>query len=133
MSTFDFNTIITRTTDAELTRDSFEQEFSSLIVKSNVSTSTLSSLFKEKIDIKFSDQIDIISTSSGSNISSFSTKLVFFFKSKFTMKLNLFFLLFRDLIDQIKLYNKYNQSKINEINYELNEVKYYSKNVMFIN
>ena len=26
-----------------------------------------------------------------------------------------------------------NQSKINEINYELNEVKYYSKNVMFIN
>lgn len=79
MSTFDFNTIITRTTDAELTRDSFEQEFSSLIVKSNVSTSTLSSLFKEKIDIKFSDQIDIISTSSGSNISSFSTKLVFLF------------------------------------------------------
>lgn len=79
MSTFDFNTIITRTTDAELTRDSFEQEFSSLIVKSNVSTSTLSSLFKEKIDIKLSDQIDIISTSSGSNISSFSTKLVFLF------------------------------------------------------
>jgi Ras association domain-containing protein 2/4 len=88
--------------DETAAKFSFELEFSSLILNSNLSTAVDSLLLKHSQSLpKLSDQIDLISshtTKSNNSICPFSS---------------------RDLIEQIHLFNKYNRSKLTELKYEL--------------
>ena len=68
---------------SDLTKRSFEQEFSSLIIKSTVSSTASLILNNSENKIKFSDQIELISSSIPSKTSSFSSKYV-----KMTSKLD---------------------------------------------
>lgn len=87
--------------DIEQTRKSFQEEFSSLIIKSSANTFE-NDLLNKIAPSKLVDQIDLVVTATAPSANLTTTFQTF---SN------------RDLIEQIKIFNKYNISKLAELTY----------------